>query len=86
MSPIQRRGALRIGAGLRNTIGDEQGDALDLLEMDLIQLTVPVSYTQEEDIPIRMLRHTGCGGGCFTRLLCKVARAILCYSEHDHDD
>ena len=67
-------------------VGSEQGDPLDLVEEDLIQLTVPIPYTWDEDIPLCMRHHTSGGRGRFTRLLCKVARAILCYSEHHHDD
>ena len=48
------------------TVESEQGDTLDLLEEDLIQLTVLVPYTRDEDIPMRMRRHTDGGGGLFT--------------------
>ena len=51
-----------------------------------MQLTVLIPYTRDEDIPFRMRRHTSGGGGRFTQLLQKVARAIACYSEHHHDD
>ena len=67
-------------------VGSEHGDPLDLVEEDLIQLMVMILYTRDEDIPIYMHRHTGGGGSHFTRLLCKVAQVIACYSEHHHDD
>ena len=86
MSPISRRGVPRIGAGPSGTAGSEKGDTLDLLEEDLIQLMLHVPYTRDEDIPMRMHRHTGGGGGHFTRLLRKVVRVVMCYSEHHHDD
>ena len=73
MSPIQRRGTLRMGVGPSGMAGSEHGDSLNLLEEDLIHLTVPVSYTRDEDIPMQMHRHTGGGRGRFTRLLHKVA-------------
>ena len=86
MSPISRRGVQRIGVEPSGTVESEQGDTLDLLEEDLIQLTVLVPYTRDEDIPMRMRRHTDSGGGRFTRLLRKVAWVVMCYSEHHHDD
>ena len=86
MSLIQCHGSLRIGAGPSDIDRDGQGDTLDLLEEDLIQLTIPVSYTREEDIPMCMNHHIRDDRGCFTRLLHKVAHAILCYNEHHHDD
>jgi hypothetical protein len=73
MSPIQCRGAPRIGAGSRGTAEDEHWDALDIMEDDLIYLMVPVPYTGDEDIPMWMCHHTRGGGGRFTRLLRKVA-------------
>ena len=85
MSLIQRRGAPRTGAGPSDTTRDDQSD-LDHVEEDLIYLTVPIPYIRDEDIPICMRRHIGSGGGRFTRLLRKVARAVACYSEHHHDD
>ena len=45
MSTIQRTGAMRIGVGLSDTSRREKGDTLDILEEDLIQLTVLVPYT-----------------------------------------
>lgn len=86
MSSIQHRGASRIGARPRGTVGGEHGDALDIIEEDLISLTVPVPYTRDEDILMWMRRHTRGGEGCFTRLLRKVAWVVLCYLEHHHDD
>ena len=66
MSPISRRGALRIGVGPIGTTGNEHGDPLDLVEEDLIQLTVPIPCTRDEDIPLHMHRHTSGGRGHFT--------------------
>ena len=59
---------------------------LDLVEESLMQLTIPIPYTRDEDIPIHMRRHTGSGGGRFTQLLCKVAHVVVCYSKHHHDE
>ena len=53
MSPISRRGAPRIGVGPSGTVGSE-GDPLDLVEEDLIELMILIPYTQDEDIPLRM--------------------------------
>ena len=77
---------MRIGARPRDTIGDEQGDTLHLLEEDLLQLSVLVTYTHDEDILFHMHRHTEGDGGRLTWLLRKVARIILYYNEHHHDD
>lgn len=66
------RGASRTGMGPSCIARGDQSD-LDLVEEDLIQLTVPISYTRDEDIPICMHRHTGGSGGHFTRMLYKVA-------------
>ena len=44
----------------------EHGDPLDLVEEDLIQLTVPIPYTRDKDIPLCMRRHTGGDEGRFT--------------------
>ena len=86
MSPITRRGVLRIGAGSSGMAGSEKGHTLDLLEEDHIQMMVPVPYTRDEDIPMHMRQHTNDGRGRFTRLLYKVAQVVLCYNEHHHDD
>jgi hypothetical protein len=42
-----------------DTTGGEQGDALDLLEEDLIHLMVTIPYTRDEDILMWICRHTG---------------------------
>ena len=86
MSLISRRGVSRTRAGPRGTTESEHGDPLDLLEEDLIQLTIPIPYTWDEDIPMHMRRHTDSGRGHFTRVLRKVAWVVVCYSEHHHDD
>jgi hypothetical protein len=65
MSPIQHRGALRIGLGLSGTARGEQGDALDILEEDIIQSMIPIPYTSDDNIPMQMRRHNGGGGGYF---------------------
>ena len=79
MSPIQHQGELRVGAGLSGIIGGKQGDTLDLLEEELIQLTVPILYTRDEDIPMSMRRHTRRDGGCFMWLLTQgsMGRPVL---------
>ena len=85
MSPISWRGAPQTGAGPSDTTRDEQMD-LDMVKEDLMHLTVPIPYTRDEDIPIRMHHHTSGGGGLLTQLVCKVAQVVACYSEHQHDD
>ena len=86
MSLIQRHGEMRIGGRLSDIVREEQGDTLDLLEEDLLQLSVLVTYTHDEDILFHMHRHTEGVGGRLTWLLRKVARIVLYYNEHHHDD
>ena len=71
--------------GPGGTAGDDEAD-LDVVEDSLMQLTIYVPLTRDEDIPIRMCRHASGGGSRFARLFRKVARAVVCYSEHHHDD
>ena len=85
MSLLTRRGATHSGAGLSGTAGDDE-TALDLVEESLMQLTMSVPYTRDEDIPIHMRRHTSGGGSRFTQLFHKIARVLTCYSEHHHDE
>ena len=85
MSSISWRGAPQTGAGSSNTARDEEMD-LDMVEESLMQLTILIPYTRDEDIPVRMRHHTSGGGGRFTRLLRKVARVVVYYSEHHHDE
>ena len=51
-----------------------------------MQLTVSVPYTRDEDIPLRMRRHTSGGESRFMRLFRKIARTVACYSEHHVDE
>ena len=85
MSPISLKGAPRIGTGPSGTARDEETD-LDLVEEFLMQLTIPIPYTRDEDIPVRMRRHTSGGGSRFTRLFRKIAHVVVDYSEHHHDE
>ena len=84
MSPLVRRGAAQGGAGPSGTAGEDT--YLDEVEESLTQLTIFVPLTRDEDIPVRMRRHASGGGSQFARLFRKVAQAIVCYSEHHHDD
>ena len=65
MSPLTCRGAVHTGAGPSGTTSDDE-TTLDLVEKSLMQLTIPVPYTRDEDIPIQMRRHTSGGGSRFT--------------------
>ena len=84
MSPLVQRGAAQGGVVLSSAAGEDTD--LDKVEESLTQLTISVPLTRDEDIPIRMRRHVSGGGSRFARLFRKVARAIVCYSEHHHDD
>ena len=65
MSPLTQRGATHSVAGPSGTTGDVDTD-LDVVEESLMQLTMSVPCTRDEDIPIRMRRHTNGGGSHFT--------------------
>ena len=84
MNPLVWRGAAQGGASPSGTTGEDTD--LDEVEESLTQLTIFVPLTRDEDIPVRMHRHASGGGSRFTRLFHKVARAMVCYSEHHHDD
>jgi hypothetical protein len=72
MSLISQRRAPWTVIGPSGITKDEHTD-LDMVKEDLMQLTISMPYTREEDIPIRMRHHIVGGGGRFTRLLCKFA-------------
>ena len=75
MSPLIWRGATHTSAGPSGTAGDDE-TTLDLVEESLMQLTVSIPYTKDEDIPIWMCRHTS-GGRCrFTRLFRKITSVV----------
>ena len=85
MSSLSWRGASHIDVGSSSTVGDDETD-LDLVEESLMQLTMSVPYTKDEDILIQMRHHTSGGGSRFTQLFHKITRAMACYSEHHHDE
>ena len=85
MSLLTSRGVAHSVAGSSGTAGDDE-TALDLVEESLMQLTVLVPYTRDEDIPIHMCHHTSGGRSHFTRLFRKIACAVACYNEHHHDE
>ena len=84
MSPLVWRGASQGGAGPSGTASKDTN--LDEVEESLTQLTIGVPLTRDDDIPICMRRHASGGESRFARLFRKVARAVVCYSEHHHDD
>jgi hypothetical protein len=84
MSPLVRRGAVQGGVGPSGTAGEDTD--LDEVEESLTQFTIVVPLTRDDDIPIRMRHHASGGSSRFARLFRKVARAVVCYSEHHHDD
>lgn len=65
MSLLSRRGVSQRGVGPSSTSRDEETD-LDLVEESLMQLTMPVPYTRDEDILIHMRCHTSGGRSHFT--------------------
>ena len=85
MSSLVWRGVAQGGVGPSGTTG-EYDTNLDKVEEFLTQLTIYVPLTRDEDIPVRMHYHASGGGSRFSRLIHKVARAVVFYSEHHHDD
>ena len=57
-------------------------DHLIDLEENLESLTLDIPNAAIDDVPMRYQRHTARVSSCFSRLLCRVARAIMCYYEH----
>ena len=64
MSPLTRRGAPHLVAGPSGTTSDDETD-VDVAEESLMQLTMPVPLTRDEDIPICMCHHTSGGRSRF---------------------
>ena len=85
MSSLVQKGASQGGACLSGTIGKYDTN-LDEMEESLTQLTISIPLTKDEDIPVCMHHHASGGGSQFSRLFRKVTRAVVCYSEHHHDD
>ena len=73
-SPLDRQG----GAGLVPW-GD---DITRELEENLERLTLDIPYASIDDLPMRYQRSTVGVLGQFSRLLHRVARAVMCYYEH----
>lgn len=84
MSPMQRTS--QVGYVARDAQQQDQSDTLDLLEEDLNRLTVAVSFTRQEEILVRLQWHTTGAGGRFSHVLRKISQAVVCYSEHHHDE
>ena len=57
-------------------------DELMDLEENLDRLTLDILDVAIDDLPRRFQRHTAVVSGRFSFLLCRVARAIMCYPEH----
>ena len=85
MSLLSRRGVSHIGVGPSGTARDEETN-LDLVKESLMQLTMSVPYTKDEDILVRMRCHTSGGGSRFTRLFRKITRVVVFYSENHPDE
>ena len=69
----RREGALFVHRG---------DDELTKLEENLDILTLDIPDASIDDLPRRFQRHTAGVLGCFSCLLRRVARAIMCYHEH----
>ena len=60
-----------------------QGDDITgELEENLERLTLDILYADIDDLPTRYQRSTVGVLGRFSRLLCRVAQAVMCYHEH----
>ena len=73
-SPLDRRAGARFVP---------QGDDVTReLEENLERLTLDIPDTSIDDLPLRYQRPTVGVLGRFSRLLCRVAWAVMCYHEH----
>ena len=60
-----------------------QGDDItEELEENLERLTLDIPDADIDDLPMRYQRPTAGVSGRFSRLLRRVARAVMCYHEH----
>ena len=57
-------------------------DVTGELEENLERLTLDIPDASIDDLPLRYQRSTAGVPGRFIRLLCRVARAVMCYHEH----
>jgi hypothetical protein len=73
-SPIQRRGERGVVAGV--AVMD-----LEAIEQNLEGLTMNVPDATVDELPRHYQRHTVGVSASIGRLLHKVARAVVCYSE-----
>ena len=73
-SPLDRR----VGARFVPQGDDITGE----LEENLERLTLDIPDADIDDLPMRYQRSTEGVPGQFSRLLRRVARAVMCYHEH----
>ena len=73
-SPLDRRGGAYFVPW-----GD---DITEELEENLERLTLDIPNANIDDLPMRYQRSTVGVPGRFSRLLRRVARAVMCYHEH----
>ena len=60
-----------------------QGDDITgELEENLERLTLYITNASIDDLPLRYHRPTAGVPGRFSKLLCRVSRAVMCYHEH----
>ena len=69
---------MRAGAHLVPQGDDITGE----MEENLERLTLEIPDADIDDLPTRYQRSTAGVPGQFSRLLCRVARAVMCYHEH----
>ena len=73
-SPLDRRA--------RACFVPQGDDVIRDLEENLKRLTLDILDASIDDLPMRYQRFTAGVPGCFSRLLRRVARAVMCYHEH----
>ena len=73
-SPLDRRAGARFVPWSDNITGE--------MEENLERLTLDIPDADIDDLPMRYQRSTAGVPGRFSRMLHRVARAVMCYHEH----
>ena len=76
------RGASPLEMQVRAHFMPQGGDITGELEENLERLTLDILDADIDDLPTRYQRSTVGVPGRFSRLLCRVARVVMCYHEH----
>ena len=79
---VRPRGASPLDRRARAHFVPQGVDITGELEEKLDRLTLDIPDADIDDLPTRYQSSTARVPGRFSRLLCRVARAVMCYHEH----